>query len=75
MKHYSYEGTLCPYYKHETPQVIYCDGVTEGSVLHIAFSDRAKALYYKKTYCRSCYKDCAVYWMLEGNDESNTDQS
>lgn len=65
MKHMIDAKALCPYYKHENPSVIYCDGVQDGSVLHLAFSTRAGAKEYKQSYCRKCYTKCKIYKLLD----------
>jgi len=53
-----HRDAICDCYKHEDSQVIYCDGVTDGNVVHMAFSDRGKALEWKKKYFRGDYKSC-----------------
>ena len=65
MKHQINKSAVCPYYRHEAPQVIYCDGVQEGSVIHLAFSSRSEAALYKRKYCRRNYKSCRISKLLE----------
>lgn len=60
---------LCPHYKHEDSQVIYCEGVQDGITTHLAFASKTVALDYKKAYCRKDYKNCEVCRMLEKNNE------
>lgn len=66
MKHMISNKAMCPFYKHEDSQVIYCEGVQEGSVIHLAFANKTDSLDYKKTYCRSNYGKCNICKMLEG---------
>lgn len=68
-KHYVYKRTMCPYYKHENPSVIYCDGVVDDSVTHLAFASRSVAMGYKTAFCRDRYEKCHIYRMLEGINE------
>ncbi len=65
MKKYISTRAKCPYYKHESRQVIDCTGVTDGTVLHLAFADATKSFNYKKTKCKQDYKDCPIYKMLK----------
>lgn len=51
-KHYTSSKALCPFYKHESRQVIYCEGIKEGTVLHLAFSNSSDWILHKKQYCR-----------------------
>lgn len=64
-KHYTSSRALCPFYKHESRQVIYCEGVEEGNVLHLAFASPADCLAYKKRYCRSDHTQCIIKVMLD----------
>lgn len=51
-KHYTSSKALCPFYKHESRQVIYCEGIKEGTVLHLAFANSSDWTAHKKEYCR-----------------------
>lgn len=64
-KHYISSKAICPFYKHENRNVIYCEGVNEGTVTHIAFANPSECLSYKKQYCRcgNC-TNCPIYKML-----------
>lgn len=64
-KHYVSPKAICPFYKHEHPQMIYCDGVTEDSVTHEAFASKTSAMEYKNRYCRADYRLCSIYQMLK----------
>ena len=66
MKHNMSKFALCPFYKHEDSQVIYCEGVQDNSVLHIAFANKRDAKAYKIKFCREHYARCPIYKLLEG---------
>lgn len=65
MKHMISPKAICPFYKHEDSQMIYCDGIQDGSVVHLAFANRTDSLNYKNERCRKDYKKCEIYKMLE----------
>lgn len=65
-KHMVHKRAVCPYYRHESPQMIYCDGVMDETVTHLAFANRSVAVAYKKSYCRDRYEQCRIYQMLTG---------
>lgn len=67
MKHMISTKAICPYYKHEDSQVIYCDGVQDGSVVHLAFSNKTDSMIYKKEKCRGNFKECLICQMHERN--------
>ena len=54
----------CPYYKYQERQVIHCEGVQDGTALHIAFSTPQQLNDYQKKFCRSCWKNCLIAGML-----------
>lgn len=56
--------TLCPFYRHEDSQVIYCDGVTDESVTHLAFANKTDAKDYKVSHCRKSWERCPIAKML-----------
>ena len=63
-KHAFGKNVLCPYYKYEGPQMIYCEGVVPDSALHLAFSDKSNMRAYRETYCEGCYNKCLIAKML-----------
>lgn len=65
MKHRVARNARCPFYKHEDTQVIYCDGVSGQTVIHLAFANSTDALAYKRAFCRSEYQLCRIAQMLE----------
>lgn len=55
----------CPYYKTNTSQVVYCEGLEEGMAVHLAFATHAQLVNYKGRFCRrSCYSQCPLAKML-----------
>ena len=67
---YKCKTAVCPFYKKEDKQVIYCEGVTANSSVHLAFGIAEECKEYKQTRCRGNYKQCYLYRMLEAmNDE------
>ena len=66
MKHRVSAYAVCPHYKHEDTQVIYCNGLCEGSVVHLAFGNKTDAKNYKREMCKNNYSSCKIYQMLEG---------
>ena len=64
-KHHIRTNAVCPFYKHEHPQVIYCDGIVPDSVIHLAFANKTDAKEYKLGYCLDNYEDCLIAQMLE----------
>lgn len=75
MKRYISSLVICPFYKHESKQMIDCVGVTEGTVLHLAFDNASNSLKYKTQKCRKDYKSCPIYKLLkeEHGNNRNTD--
>lgn len=55
---------ICPYYKYDERQVIHCEGVEDGTALHIAFSTPQQLRDYRTKYCRNCWKNCLIAGML-----------
>ena len=64
-KHHVRRSAVCPFYKHEHPQVIYCDGIVPDSVIHLAFANKTDAVEYKIGFCCDCYQKCPIYKLLE----------
>ena len=58
------EHVQCPYYKNDERQIIRCEGVENGTALHLAFSTRTQHKEYKKQFCRSCWGKCMIARML-----------
>ena len=64
-KHMVHKDAICPFYRHEDSQVIYCDGIAKDSVIHLAFANKSDAKEYKLRYCRNCYRNCLISKLLE----------
>lgn len=58
------EFVQCPFYKNDEHQIIRCEGVEDGTALHLAFATRPMLKEYKKLYCRSCWGRCMIARML-----------
>lgn len=50
----------CPFYKRESQQVIYCEGVDEKSLIHLAFANKEDCRTYEKEFCRKAWKECMI---------------
>lgn len=50
----------CPYYKEEEKQKIFCEGVQEGSAIHLAFDTPQNLRDYKNHFCKGCYNKCLI---------------
>ena len=60
---------VCPHYKSEEKQILYCRGLQQDTALHIAFAFPADKVAYKEKYCEDCYHECRIAKMLEGLDD------
>ncbi len=56
----------CPYYKYESSAAIHCEGVEDGTKLHLGFSSRYRLHSYKQRLCRGDWKKCLIAKMLNG---------
>lgn len=50
----------CPYYKGEEKQMIFCEGVQEGSAIHLAFDTSTNLKDYKNRFCKKDYNRCLL---------------
>ena len=66
MKHRTDVLVKCPYYKGEEKQMIFCEGVQEGSAIHLAFDTNSNLKDYKNRFCKGCYNRCLLAEMLNG---------
>lgn len=64
MKRKTDDYAVCPYYKSDERQLIYCEGVENGTAIHLAFSTLPDLREYKRKYCRSCWRKCRIAEML-----------
>ena len=60
MKHRADVLVKCPYYKFEEKQKIFCEGVQEGTAIHLAFDTNSNLKVYKKQFCKGCYNRCLI---------------
>lgn len=51
---------LCPYYKCDERQMIYCEGIEENSAIHMAFSTPQQRKEYENQYCKQCWAGCMI---------------
>lgn len=72
MKKHQYQSAtiICPCYKKEEKQVIYCSGILPNTSTHVAFANAADSRKHKDNKCRKDYEACPVYRMVtEGVDD------
>ena len=66
---YESSKVFCPFYKGESRNgtMIYCEGVKEGTVLHLAFDLSKDMKAYRNRYCcrMKSYSRCMIYDMLD----------
>lgn len=60
MKHRADVLVKCPYYKFEDKQIVFCEGVQEGSAIHLAFDTSSSLKAYKNHFCKGCYNKCLI---------------
>ncbi|MGM9548254.1 MAG: hypothetical protein ACI3V5_00200 [Faecousia sp.] len=65
MKHRVDAIVKCPYYKCEERQLLFCEGVQEGTALHLAFSTPDGLAEYKNRFCKGRYCGCSIVGMLD----------
>lgn len=64
-KHRTSPKAMCPFYRHEDRQMIYCEGFCEGTVIHVSFAVASDAYRYKNEFCRSIWRGCPIALLLE----------
>lgn len=55
---------VCPYYKGERGQVIYCKDEGDDKVMHVAFPTRGKLREYRASNCEQRRNDCPIAYGL-----------
>ena len=50
----------CPYYKCESRNMIFCEGVQAGSTIHMAFERAPQKRSYAEQFCRKVWGDCMI---------------
>ena len=68
---YHSKTIICPFYKKEEKQVIYCCGILPNTSTHIAFGNALESSRYKCDKCRKNYESCLIYQMLSHTQEEN----
>ena len=48
---YTSQDALCPFYSCEVAQMIKCEGVEQGTALHVAFDTREHKTSYRNKLC------------------------
>ncbi len=56
----------CPFFHAEEKQKIYCEGVNEGTSIHLVFVSPKVKNEYRNSHCNRQYGRCRIYRM---NDE------
>ena len=64
MKHRQDVLVKCPYYKGEEKQMLFCEGVQEGSAIHLAFDTPSSLKEYKNSFCKRRYNKCLIADLL-----------
>lgn len=57
---YTSAKALCPYYKCQDAQKIYCSGLRTGHVVHQAFSTPGERKNFCKLFCESAWDMCPL---------------
>ena len=63
-KRYESPEAKCPFYCSESPQKVFCEGVEQGSNIHLAFGDAKQLRMYMRRCCKGDYSKCPVAQML-----------
>ena len=63
-KHNFTKDVVCPYYKYEAPQMVYCEGVDDHTALHLAFSTKQGKKSYMNGKCKECWIRACVFSFL-----------
>ena len=50
----------CPYYKCESRNMVFCEGVQAGSTIHMAFENAQQKRSYEEQFCRKVWGDCMI---------------
>ena len=50
----------CPYYKCESRNTIFCEGVQPGCAIHMAFENAPGKRAYESRFCRKVWGDCMI---------------
>lgn len=61
-RHYTDYNAQCPFYHANDKNLIYCEGVTDNTIIHLAFP--GSAAKYKDYYCCHKWEECLIAKML-----------
>lgn len=64
MKRHISKEALCPFYHSEDSNRVCCEGIEEGSTIHVVFQSPNKKKAYSRRYCCGDYKACKVSHIL-----------
>ena len=65
LKRMTAANVVCPYYKFEERQKIFCEGVEQNTAIHLAFASPPQLKDYKSRFCECGYTGCRIADMLE----------
>lgn len=72
MKRYVSKFAICPYYLHESRQMVDCAGMGNDTVIHYAFANASDCLKFKQIRCRAWgHRECPIFKMLEAQKKHN----
>ena len=61
VKHRDSKFAKCPFFHAEEPQKIYCEGVEDGTTIHLAFVSKTEKRAYSEKHCNCDFIKCKVY--------------
>lgn len=64
-KRYESKEALCPFYNCEDPQRIMCEGIEDGTGLHLTFATPMGKRNYALRFCAKDFEACKINRMLE----------
>ena len=65
LKRMTAANVVCPYYRCEERQKIFCEGVERYTAIHLAFASPPQLKDYKSRFCEREYGGCRIADMLE----------
>lgn len=60
MSSYMAKNVKCPYYGKEDDVKIHCDGVEEGTFIHLVFASPSMRRNYQLDVCCDDYESCPI---------------
>lgn len=61
VKHKDSAIVECPFFKAQDSATIYCEGIVDGSTIHIAFATSTLKKDFRAKHCYTCYGKCPIY--------------